>query len=167
MDSHFGKQTPQHIVLTHFTRAPEFVDEMNVPLAETPKPVARKHSLKHWASYNLLPLSARHFYAIIICKTKHLSALCRIPTQLPEVSAHSLPTGAALFRNGQAESAEVHTGAERRRGSFRPRPPGLFFNNTRQKKTTRFQLSRLPMHLSRKIHPRGRKEAPKAPGERR
>lgn len=92
-----------------------------------------KHSLKHWASYNLLPLSARHFYAIIICKTKHLSALCRIPTRLPEVSAHSLPTGAALFRNGQAASAEVHTGAEKRR-VIPPSAPGLFFNNTRQKK---------------------------------
>lgn len=52
-------------------------------------------------------------------------------------------------------------------GSFRPRPRVCFSTIHGKKKPTRFQLSRLPLHLSRKIHPRGRKEAPKAPGERR
>ena len=94
-----------------------------------------KHSMKHRASQNLLPLSARHFYVIIICKTKHLSALCRIWTRLPEVSAHSPLTGAGLFRKGLAASAEVHTCAEKRVG------PRDCFQQYTGKRRTLSQLS--------------------------
>lgn len=94
------------------------VDEMNCTVGGNLSQWQGKHSMKHRASQNLLPLSACHFYVIIICKTEHSSALCRIWTWLPEVSAHSPLTRAGLFRKRLAGSAEVHTCAEKR---FEPR----------------------------------------------
>lgn len=46
-----------------------------------------KHSMKHWTSYNLLPLSSRQFYAIVIQNWAFIITLHNPNTTL-EVSTH-------------------------------------------------------------------------------
>lgn len=85
--------------------------------------------MQHWASYNLLPLPARHFNAIITGKRAFIITL-QNPNTTPEVSAHSPLSGAGLFPRRRAVSSEVHTCTERRT-VIQPWRPRLFSNNTR------------------------------------
>lgn len=83
--------------------------------------------MKHWASYNLLPLSSRQFYAIVI---QNWTFIITAESQHDSGSVYTLLfPQAPLFGSGLAASGDLHVRCKAGSLSLRG-PPGLFFNNT-------------------------------------
>lgn len=160
------RSTPQHLALLHVTRAQDLfaAAERNVLLVETLKQVARK-------------TFSGTFGQVITCFPYHHASCKQSSYTKLSISHHSAESehdsrrsphtclSVELFGRGLAASTD-RTRAPKGGRSLHPRPSRFVFQQyTVKRHTPRVTYPAcLRPHLSLRMCPRGRNEAPKAPG---